>query len=150
MPPPRAAIGKAIEELNALEATLTATPAVIRPFQSATLSCRVRKNGGGSVGAVSLNGQSVAASGSKTVSPQTATTFAISKSKLTVSRTLATATVQVDTSACTTHSIEESLLRTVIEGAIRSELKNPDFKILTRRSRNRTGPGMMPGWASSY
>lgn len=129
MPPTNKMIENALEALNALEATLTAEPAVIKPFQSAKLTWKVRKNGGGAAGQVKLNGQTVAASGSKTVSPLNTTTFSITKSMATVSKTLATASVRVDMAACTTHSVEESTLRTVIDGAIRNEFKNPDFTI---------------------
>ncbi len=129
MPPNDNVIENALKALEALEATLTAEPAVIKPFHSATLNWKVRKNGGGAVGQVKLNGQSVAASGSKTVSPLNTTTFAISKSIATVSRTLATATVRVDMSACTTHSVAESTLRTLIDVAVRNEFKHPDLQI---------------------
>jgi hypothetical protein len=100
--------------------SFTAEPATIQPFSAgATLRWRVTVPQGCRV-ALRLNGAPASASGTQHVDPVATTTYTLTAHSLGLRTTLASATVRVDTRACLTGTVPESLIRTELQQVVRA------------------------------
>jgi hypothetical protein len=112
---------EALECLGAVQLnSFTANPPTILPFQgpatlrwsaSVPVGCRV---------SFGINGRAVGRSGSLEVLPAVDTTYALSASVRGASRVLGRVTVDVDTSACVSGDLAESILRGQVEQSLAS------------------------------
>jgi hypothetical protein len=100
--------------------SFTARPTTLRPFQgpstlrwsaSVPVGCRV---------AFGINGRTVARSGSLEVFPVFDTAYALNASVRGASKVLARVTIDVDTSACVSGSVPESILRGQVKQSLES------------------------------
>ncbi|MEU6744484.1 hypothetical protein [Streptosporangium sandarakinum] len=78
-------------------------------------------------GLIQLDGEQVPLEGSLTVAPTKTTTYGLSISRLGMSRLLGSHTITVDTSACITVLIPESLVRTIIQEKLDALLEESDY-----------------------
>jgi hypothetical protein len=100
--------------------SFTASPATIQPFQgSATLRWSATVPVGCRVG-LAINGRAVARSGTLEVLPAVDTAYALTASARGASTVLGRVTVDVDTSACVSGELAESILRGQIEQSLAS------------------------------
>lgn len=98
--------------------SMTATPSSVRPFGGgATLRWSATVPAGCAV-AILLNGRSVSRSGSMTVAPAVTTRYTLTARAGRATRTLGGVTVIVDTSACITAAVPESLVRAEVRGVV--------------------------------
>ena len=112
------------EALECLAGTLstsfTANPTTILPFQGpATLRWSASVPVGCRVG-FAINGRAVGRSGSLEVLPAVDTTYALTASVRRASKVLGRVTVDVDTSACVSGELAESVLRGQVEQSLAS------------------------------
>jgi hypothetical protein len=112
------------EALECLAGTLstsfTANPTTILPFQGpATLRWSASVPVGCRVG-FAINGRAVGRSGSLEVLPAVDTTYALTASVRRASKVLGRVTVDVDTSACVSGELAESILRGQVEQSLAS------------------------------
>lgn len=99
-------------------ASFTAQPSSVRPFGGgATLRWNVTVPTGCRVG-IELNGRPVSRSGSLTVQPARTTRYTLSANAGRATRTLGSVTVAVDTSACISGGIAESLIRSQVQQVV--------------------------------
>lgn len=98
--------------------SFTATPTTVPPFGGpATLRWGVTVPSGCAVG-LRLNGTPVARSGSKEVQPATTTSYSLAAVVNGLTKVLKSVTVRVDTSACVTRPVPESLIRSQVRSAV--------------------------------
>jgi hypothetical protein len=98
--------------------SFTATPTTVQPFGGpATLRWGVTVPSGCAVG-LRLNGTPVARSGSREVHPATTTSYALVAVVNGLTRVLKSVSVRVDTSACITRPVPESLIRSQLRSAV--------------------------------
>jgi hypothetical protein len=98
--------------------SFTASPSSVPPFGgSVTLKWSVKPPSGCSP-AVRLNGQSVAASGSRQVQPSVSTRYSLTAAIGGLTKSLGGVTVNVDTAACVTQGVPESLVRGQVRQAV--------------------------------
>jgi hypothetical protein len=98
--------------------SFTATPSVVPPFGgTVTLSWSVGLPTGCSP-AVRLNGQTVSASGSRQVQPSVTTRYTLTAALAGLTKTLGGVTVGVDTSACITQAVPESVMRDQVRSSV--------------------------------
>jgi len=108
-----------IECLGGVEvASFTASPSTVRPFGGgATLRWNVALPAGCRVG-ILLNGRSVSRSGSQAVAPAVTTRYTLTARAGRATRVLGSVTVTVDTAACITATVPESLVRAEMQRAV--------------------------------
>lgn len=98
--------------------SFTATPTTVQPFGGpVTLRWGVTVPSGCAVG-LKLNGTPVPRSGSREVHPATTTTYALSAVVNGLTKVLKRVSVRVDTSACLTQPVPESLIRSQLRSAV--------------------------------
>lgn len=98
--------------------SFSALPEGLTPFAGpATLSWSARVAGACRVG-FRINGRSVGRSGSMEVTPTVATTYTLSAHVRRASRVLGRVTVSMDTDACSTSELPESILRGQVEQVV--------------------------------
>jgi hypothetical protein len=98
--------------------SFTATPTTVPPFGGpATLRWGVTVPSGCAVG-LRLNGTPVARSGSKEVQPATTTSYSLAAVVNGLTKVLKSITVRVDTRACVTRPVPESLIRSQVRSAV--------------------------------
>lgn len=98
--------------------SFTATPTSVPPFGgSATLRWGVTVPSGCAVG-LRLNGTPVARSGSQEVHPAATTTYSLAAVVRGLTRVLKSVSVRVDTGACITRPVAESLIRTQLRSTV--------------------------------
>jgi hypothetical protein len=103
---------------NVKVGSFTATPTTVPPFGgSATLRWAVTVPPGCPVG-LKLNGTPVARSGSLEVHPATTTTYSLAAFVHGMIAVLKSVSVRVDTSACVTRAVPESLVRSQLRSAV--------------------------------
>jgi hypothetical protein len=98
--------------------SFTATPTTVPPFGgSATLRWAVTVPPGCPVG-LKLNGKAVARSGALEVHPAATTTYTLAAFVHGLTKVLKSVSVRVDTSACVTRPVPESLIRAQLRSAV--------------------------------
>ena len=98
--------------------SFTATPTTVPPFGgSAKLSWRVTVPPTCGVG-LKLNGTTVARSGSQEVHPATTTTYSLAAVVSGLTKVLKSVSVRVDTSACLTRPVPETVIRSQVRSAV--------------------------------
>lgn len=98
--------------------SFSAQPSTISPFSGgATLRWNVTVPSGCGAG-LSLNGRSVGRSGTQTVQPAVTTRYTLTAGARGANRVLGSVTVRVDTSACISGAIPESLIRTELQRVV--------------------------------
>jgi hypothetical protein len=98
--------------------SFTVTPTTVPPFGGlATLRWAVTVPPGCAVG-LKLNGKPVARSGALEVHPATTTTYSLAAVVRGLTRVLKSVSVRVDTSACVTRPVPESLVRSQLRSAV--------------------------------
>jgi hypothetical protein len=109
----------AVECLAKVQAgSFAATPSTVEPFsEGAVLRWATTVPTGCRVG-ITLNGRPVARSGTLQVQPAATTRYTLSARAGRASRLLDSVTVRVDTSACISRVVPESLIRSEIRGAV--------------------------------
>jgi hypothetical protein len=111
--------------------SFTATPTTVPPFGgSATLRWGVTVPSGCVVG-IKLNGTPVGRSGSQEVHPAITTTYTLVAALRGLTRVLKSVSVRVDTSACVTRSVPESLIRSQVRSAV-AELDAAESRLSQR------------------
>ena len=112
--------------------SFTATPSSVPPFGGpSTLKWSVTVPPGCAVG-LKLNGKAVGRSGSLEVQPTTTTTYSLVAAVRGLTRVLKSVSVRVDTSACITRPVPESLIRTELRKAV--DKLDADESRLSQRS----------------
>ena len=123
MPEPEVVIEKKLECLRQTDViSFTAEPATVRSGVPSTLRWEVKLPSKGCSVQLRLNGSTIPKSGSRTVTPSRTTNFSITARQGSAEGSLATATVNVDTSDCFFQTYAESALRTEINKLIDSNL----------------------------
>ena len=122
MPPTPQMIEKALECLDEITVnSFTATPTTVLPGHTSILKWKVTSTTGCSP-QIFLNNSSVPKTGTRTVEPDTTTTYRLIAKILTVQRTIATVTVNVNTSQCFVQSVDEATVRQLVQNLIDTNL----------------------------
>lgn len=122
MPPTEEMLEKAADCLDDTDVQqFKVTPTEIIPGQVATVGWKTSSPGGCTV-ALELNGTGVQRAGSKQVSPTNTTTYKLAGRMFGLYKQFGTISLVVNTSACTTVTVPEEVVRNLVRNAVRTTL----------------------------